>query len=78
MDKDKIQNFLNHKKKIYQKRITRLAKQERHLRKLWEREPGREDVAADLYQAVKLQGRYNALIDFMEELQKYVLLQEDK
>lgn len=69
MDED-IEEFLIKKKSLYQKRITRLEKQERNANELLECEPDREDVIEDLNTVIKLQDRYNALIDFITELQK--------
>lgn len=65
-----IEGFLIEKKSLYQKRITRSEKQERNARELLECEPGREDVIEDLNTVIKLQDRYNALIDFITELQE--------
>lgn len=69
MDED-IEEFLIKKKSLYQKRITRLEKQERNANELLECEPDREDVIEDLNTVIKLQDRYNTLIDFITELQK--------
>lgn len=65
-----IEGFLIEKKSLYQKRITRLEKQEHNIHGFLECEPGREDVIEDLNTVVKLQDRYNALIDFITELQE--------
>ncbi len=65
-----IEGFLIEKKSLYQKRITRLEKQERNAHELLECEPGRENVVDDLNTVIKLQDRYNALIDFITELQE--------
>lgn len=65
-----IEGFLIEKKSLYQKRITRLEKQEHGIHELLEYEPGREDVIEDLNTVIKLQDRYNALIDFITELQE--------
>lgn len=65
-----IEGFLIEKKSLYQKRITRLEKQEHDLRELLEHEPGREDAVENLNTVIKLQDRYNALIDFITELQE--------
>lgn len=64
-----ITSFLCDRKSEYQKRCNRAYKQEQTARKLLEDEPGREDVKSDLYHVIKLQDRYNALIEFIEELQ---------
>ena len=65
-----IEEFLTEKKDLYQQRITKSEKQERHLRELLKYEPGREDVIENLNTVIKLQDRYNALIDFITELQE--------
>ena len=65
-----IEGFLIEKKSLYQKRITRLEKQVRNAHELLECEPGRENVVDDLNTVIKLQDRYNALIDFITELQE--------
>lgn len=65
-----IEEFLIEKKSLYQKRITRLEKQERNIHELLECEPDREDVIEDLNTVIKLQDRYNALIDFITEIQE--------
>lgn len=68
-----IEEFLTEKKDLYQERITRLEKQEHDLRELLECEPGREDALEDLNTVIKLQDRYNALIDFIVELKESYL-----
>lgn len=65
-----IEEFLIEKKRLYQKRITRLQKQGHDIHGLLECEPGREDVIEDLNTVIKLQDRYNALIEFITELQE--------
>lgn len=69
MNKD-IEEFLIEKKSLYQKRATRMGEQERHIRELLEDEPDRKDVIEDLNTVIRLQDRYNALIDFITELQE--------
>lgn len=65
-----ITDFLRERKSIYEKRCRRAHEQEKQAGKLLEDEPDREDVKRDLNQAVKLQDRYNALIEFINELQE--------
>lgn len=65
-----ITTFLNERKSMYQKRIVRLEKSERVARGILKDEPNREDVKESLNDDVKLLDRYNALIDFIEELQE--------
>lgn len=65
-----ITDFLCNRKSEYQKRYNRAYKQEKQARKLLEDEPGREDVKSDLNYVIKLQDRYNALIEFINELQE--------
>lgn len=72
MNKD-IEEFLAEKKSLYQKRVTRMEKQERQIRELLEDEPDRKDVIEDLNTVIKLQDRYNALIDFIKELEESYL-----
>lgn len=69
MNKD-LEEYLTEKKDLYQERNTRLEKQEHDFRELLEREPGREKVIEILNTVIKLQDRYNALIDFITELQE--------
>lgn len=69
MNKD-LEEYLTEKKDLYQERIARLEKEERDIHELLEREPGREDALEDLNTVIKLQDRYNALIDFITELQE--------
>lgn len=66
-----ITDFLRERKSTYQKRCSRAYEQERQAGKLLEDEPDREDVKSDLNQTVKLQDRYNALIEFINELQEH-------
>lgn len=68
-----IEEFLTEKKDLYEKNITELEKQEHDLRELLEREPGREDALEDLNAVIKLLDRYNALIDFIVELEESYL-----
>lgn len=63
-----ITNFLYERKSRYQKRCNRAYKQEKQARELLKDEPDREDVKSDLNDVVKLQDRYNALIEFIDEL----------
>lgn len=65
-----ITSFLCDRKSKYQKRYNRAHKQEEQARKLLEDEPEREDVKSDLNHVINLQDRYNALIEFIEELQE--------
>ena len=65
-----MESFLAKRKSIYQKRANRLYKQEQKARELLYYEPEREDVKDDLNHFIKLQDRYNALIEFIEELQE--------
>lgn len=63
-----ITNFLYERKSEYQKRCNRAYEQEKQARKLLEDEPDREDVKSDLSYVVKLQDRYNSLVEFINEL----------
>ena len=65
-----ITRFLCDRKSEYQKRFNRAYEQEQQARKLLEDEPDREDVKSDLNHTIKLQDRYNALIEFINELQE--------
>lgn len=65
-----ITNFLYERKSEYQKRANRAYEQEEKARRLLEDEPDREDVKSDLNHVIKLQDRYNALIEFIDELQE--------
>lgn len=65
-----IEEYLTEKKDLYQERLTRLEKQEHDLRELLEHEPGREDAVENLNTVIKLQDKYNALIEFITELQE--------
>ncbi len=65
-----ITSFLCDRKSEYQKRCNRAYEQEKQARKLLEDETNREDVKSDLNHVIKLQDRYNALIDFINELQE--------
>lgn len=60
--------FLCDRKSEYQKRSNCAYEQEQRARKLLEDEPHREDVKSDLNHVIKLQDRYNALIEFIDEL----------
>ncbi len=66
-----ITSFLCERKSEYQKRYNRAYEQEKQARKFLEDEPDREDVKSDLNHFIKLQDRYNALVDFINELQEY-------
>lgn len=63
-----ITSFLCERRSKYQKQCNRAYEQEKHARKLLEDDPDREDVKSDLNYVIKLQDRYNALIDFINEL----------
>lgn len=63
-----ITDFLCNRKSEYQKRCNRAYEQEKQARKLLQDEPDREDVKSDLNNVIKLQDRYNALIEFIEKL----------
>lgn len=63
-----ITNFLCERKSEYQKRCSRAEKQEKQAREFLEDEPDREDVKSDLNYVIKLQDRYNALIELIDEL----------
>lgn len=63
-----IASFLCERKSEYQKQCNRAYKQEQQSRKYLEDEPDREDVRSDLNYVIKLQDRYNALIEFINEL----------
>lgn len=63
-----IINFLCGRRSEYQKRCNRAEKQEKLAREFLEDEPDREDVKSDLNHVIKLQDRYNALIEFINEL----------
>lgn len=65
-----IEEFLIEKKSLYQKRFIKLEKQERNIYELLKYEPDREDVIEDLNTVIKLQDRYNTLIDFITEIQE--------
>lgn len=65
-----IEEFLIEKKSLYQKRFIKLKKQERNIYELLKYEPDREDVIEDLNTVIKLQDRYNTLIDFITEIQE--------
>lgn len=65
-----ITSFLCDRKSEYQKRCNRAYEQEKYARKILEDEPDREDVKSDLSHVIKLQDRYNALIEFINELQE--------
>ena len=64
-----IISFLCERKSKYQKRCNQAYKQEEQARKFLKDEPDREDVKSDLNYVIKLQDRYNALIEFINELQ---------
>lgn len=65
-----ITSFLAERKSTYQKRANRAYEQEQQARKILQDEPEREDIKSDLNHVIKLQDRYNALIEFIEELQE--------
>ena len=65
-----LSSFLAERKSIYQRRINRAYKQEQQAKEILENEPEREDVKNDLNHVIKLQDRYNALVMFIEELEK--------
>ncbi len=65
-----ITSFLCERKSEYQKRYNRAYEQEKQARKFLEDEPDREDVKSDLNHVIKLQDRYNTLIEFINELQE--------
>ena len=60
-----IKDFLCDRKREYE--------QEQRAKNLLEDEPDREDVKSDLNHVVKLQDRYNSLIEFIDELLKTYL-----
>lgn len=64
-----ITNVLHDKKKLCQHFANKAAKQERYARNVLKDEPTREDVKDDLNNAIKLQDRYNALIEFIDFLE---------
>lgn len=68
-----IKDFLCDRKREYQKRSNRAYEQEQRAKNLLEDEPDREDVKSDLNHVVKLQDRYNSLIEFIDELLKTYL-----
>ena len=65
-----ITSFLCSRKSEYQKRYNRACQQETQARELLKDEPVRKDVKIDLNHVIKLQDRYNALIDFTN-MEKY-------
>lgn len=65
-----ITGFLCDRKSEYQKRWNRAHEQEKQARKYLEDDPDREDVKSDLNHVIKLQDKYNALIEFINELQE--------
>lgn len=65
-----LRSFLSDRKSMYQKRANTSYEQEQKVRALLNDEPEREDLKSDLYHAIKLQDRYNALVMFIEELQQ--------
>ena len=67
-------NFLRERKSIYQKRVNRAYEQEQKAKCLLQDEPDREDVKDDLTQCIKLQDRYNALIEFIKELESEITI----
>lgn len=69
-----IDNLLRERKSIYQKRANRAYEQEQKAKCLLQDEPDREDVKNDLIQCIKLQDRYNALIEFIEELESEITI----
>ncbi len=62
--------YLSQKKKEHRERIARAEKYERRLQRRLEDESDRKDVIENLNTVIKLQDRYNALIDFITELQE--------
>lgn len=64
-----IENALYDKKKLCLHMANRAYKQEQYARNLLKEDPDREDVKEDLNKVVKLQDRYNALIEFIEFLE---------
>ena len=64
-----ITNVLHDKKKLCQHVANKANKQERYARNVLKDEPTREDVKDDLNNAIKLQDRYNALIEFIDFLE---------
>ena len=67
-------NLLRERKSICQKRVNRAYEQEQKAKGLLQDEPEREDVKNDLIQCIKLQDRYNALIEFIEELENEITI----
>lgn len=65
-----ITDFLCDRKLDYKKRYNRAYEREKQARKLLENEPDKEDIKSDLNHFIKLQDRYNALIEFINELQE--------
>lgn len=63
-----IISFLCDKKSEYKKRYDRAYEQEKIARKLLEEKPDREDIRSGLNHFIKLQDRYSALMDFIDEL----------
>ena len=74
MDIENICNLLRERKSMYQKRANRAYEQEQKAKCLLQDEPDREDVKDDLIQCIKLQDRYNALIEFIEELENEITI----
>lgn len=66
-----MSQFLSERKNEYQKQYNRAYEQEQRARKFLENEPNREDVKCDLNEVIKLQDKYHALIDFINELQEF-------
>ncbi len=69
-----IDSLLRERKSIYQKRANRAYEQEQKAKCLLQDEPDREDIKDDLTQCIKLQDRYNALIEFIEELESIITI----
>ncbi len=63
-----IKSFLIDRKSNYRERYNRAHEREKQARDLLEEEPDREDVRSDLNHFIKLQDRYSALMDFIDEL----------
>lgn len=69
-----IDSLLRERKSIYQKRANRAYEQEQKAKCLLQDKPDREDIKDDLTQCIKLQDRYNALIEFIEELESIITI----
>lgn len=64
-----IENVLHDKKKLCQHMANKAYKQEQYARDMLKDEPAREDIKEDLNNVIKLQDRYNALIEFIDFLE---------